>query len=671
MKGTRCGSSIRNTLIVFFLAVSAAYGQIDERPAIGIFGAFNYNMHTADFRSLPSVPGCCPVYEQGEGSGFSAGVLYDVPLGNEFALSLRASFMTQNATLSMTEIKPVDIGGELTQAAIEHSIEVGLPSLGFEPLVGYRVWEGLSVHTGLRLAAVLNPDYKQQEQLILPETGTFENDRRIRNEYSGDLPDASSFSAALIFGISYELPLDETGELHASPEISYIHGLTPVISSYSWSAHTLRAGVTLRYRLHSPEEAQPPSSLAQPPSPSVPIARQPALLVDITAAGFHDGMETPVDRIVVEEFVSTNMRPLLPYVFFEENAAVIPDRYSGMFREETKNFHLDDLHTASTLEVYHDILNIIGQRMQEHAEATITLTGCNADVNEEKGNRALSRSRAEAVAAYFSEVWGIEANRLRLEAQDLPRIPSNMLDADGAAENRRVEIISSDDRILQPVLTRSRERQFIPQQLIFRPAIHSEAGVSEWSVHAHQDSTVLTSFTGTGTPPPNMTWDLARQFRDKAIIPQTISYVCAASDTTGRSVQSVKHFLPVEYITLKKKRANTEHPDKEIRRYSLIQFDFDRIDLSGPNRALVAGIRRYVQPFSTVRILGYTDRIGDVEYNARISLQRARNTADALGVRSAEVLGLGESELLFDNDLPEGRQYSRTVHIYIETPVQE
>jgi outer membrane protein OmpA-like peptidoglycan-associated protein len=68
---------------------------------------------------------------------------------------------------------------------------------------------------------------------------------------------------------------------------------------------------------------------------------------------------------------------------------------------------------------------------------------------------------------------------------------------------------------------------------------------------------------------------------------------------------------------------------------------------------------------------GYTDKLGDEEINERISERRARSVARRLNIPGAKVEGLGESELLYDNDLPEGRYYCRTVQIIIETPVKE
>ena len=46
----------------------------------------------------------------------------------------------------------------------------------------------------------------------------------------------------------------------------------------------------------------------------------------------------------------------------------------------------------------------------------------------------------------------------------------------------------------------------------------------------------------------------------------------------------------------------------------------------------------------------------------------ATNAAKALPLRAESVTGKGESDLFYDNNLPEGCFYNRTVQIEVETP---
>ena len=74
---------------------------------------------------------------------------------------------------------------------------------------------------------------------------------------------------------------------------------------------------------------------------------------------------------------------------------------------------------------------------------------------------------------------------------------------------------------------------------------------------------------------------------------------------------------------------------------------------------------------STVTITGHTDRVGDPGVNMKPSQDRAPAVAAALTGTTPTTRGLGESQLLFSNDLPEGRFYCRIVDIVVETPISE
>lgn len=101
------------------------------------------------------------------------------------------------------------------------------------------------------------------------------------------------------------------------------------------------------------------------------------------------------------------------------------------------------------IEVYHNILNIIGKRLILNPLATITVTGCNQDFRNEADNTPLSRRRAKEVSNYLEDVWSINPNRIKIEVRNLPEIYSQIKTANGFAENRRVEISSQTSSIFR------------------------------------------------------------------------------------------------------------------------------------------------------------------------------------------------------------------------------
>ena len=87
-------------------------------------------------------------------------------------------------------------------------------------------------------------------------------------------------------------------------------------------------------------------------------------------------------------------------------------------------------------------------------------------------------------------------------------------------------------------------------------------------------------------------------------------------------------------------------------------------------------IDKYVIPSisanSTIQIYGYTDKIGDEDYNKNLATRRADNVRKYLEGKvknvNYETYSIGESVLIFNNNLTTGRQLSRTVQIYVITP---
>jgi len=105
----------------------------------------------------------------------------------------------------------------------------------------------------------------------------------------------------------------------------------------------------------------------------------------------------------------------------------------------------------------------------------------------------------------------------------------------------------------------------------------------------------------------------------------------------------------------------------QVERYSLLLFDYDAVTLNEDNRRIIELVKRNLRAEAAVRIIGSTDRLGEAEYNRRLSRRRAEAAAEALGRAQVEISGIGEDTRSFPNDLPEGRFYSRTVIIELET----
>lgn len=375
-----------------------------------------------------------------------------------------------------------------------------------------------------------------------------------------------------------------------------------------------------------------------------------------------------LNDLVVEEFISKSMRPLLNYVFFDENNADIAPRYLKLLKEQTDGFTMNSLDNPETLPTYYHLLNIVGRRMRDIPTANVKLVGCNSDEGKEKKNIKLSEKRANTIKNYLMEVWNIEAKRISIEKRNLPTAASGNNTLEGKIENRRVEIIANDNRIIEPVVTDDTIKTTTPQIIYFKPTIQSEIPVAEWVLSVYESGKKVKEFKGEGNVPATIKW---RINDDKESIPTSanaLAYELYVRDQVEQTAVTPSLKVPIRFVTVADKRKNNI-ADKQIDRYSLILFDFNSSKLGANNAKIVMFVKGQIKSNSRTYVTGYTDGLGDSRYNQNLSTERAKATANSLKVPIAQTKGVGESDLLYSNEQPEGRFYCRTVTIVAETPI--
>lgn len=106
--------------------------------------------------------------------------------------------------------------------------------------------------------------------------------------------------------------------------------------------------------------------------------------------------------------------------FLDSNSAVIPDRYHRIEKGTNDKYGVDQIKNDSTLGAYYEVLNVIGKRIKDRPSTIVTLIGTNSNSGAESQNLALSKSRAESVREYFRDIWGIDEEKIKIEAKIYP-----------------------------------------------------------------------------------------------------------------------------------------------------------------------------------------------------------------------------------------------------------
>lgn len=634
---------------------------------LGLYGGYQKVAHTTSFTQLPNVPNCCEGFTEGNGDGFVLGAVYQMPLSflnDMFSLQARLGYSSVPGTMRTQEFIGFALvgNGNVVPAISEHTIMASPGILGLEPAVSFTPFESfpLSLNLGLSAGLLITKPFEQNERLIGPSNSIFVDgegvDNQTRNSQQGDIENSNLLQSNAIIGLSYDFiaPVSIGDQsLIISPEVSYTHGLTSILKDEEWKVNTWRFGIAIM--------------LAFPVGDSG-SGLIPDSGASLYAVGLDErGNEMPDVAINVEEFSSTRMHPLLNSVFFDEGSATLPLRYKRLANSaEAQLFREDEVSTQEAIPVYYDLLNVIGKRMQDNPAATLTLKGYNSGVNSEADNIALSKDRAQTVASYLKNIWGVSASRMRVEGANLPLQPSPVSDPQGAAENRRVEIMSDSPDILKPVTVQGVERRVNPPSVRFYPKAPAKGGIASWQIDAYQAGKLLYTKSGGTSMPSTSDW----HFREVEV-PGTadkLEYQLTTVDETGKTNRTPLGSVNVVQKTVAMK-SREQQSDTAIGRYRLLFFAFGKGDLKEMTDRSLDAIKKSISPNSIVAIKGHTDIIGDDEVNRRLSIERAEQVAAALGVDNSSASGVGESGNLYDQSTPEGRFYSRTVDVEVKSPV--
>jgi outer membrane protein OmpA-like peptidoglycan-associated protein len=663
--------SLKAVALFALLANPAAAQETSPKRSLmlGAFGAGAYNLHSGDFTTYDGVLPC-GTFENAQTLGWMAGNILDVPFTDAWGLSARMYYHKANGDFSTPSTNPPYIllaDSSLVRLNTDQNLNTSLDYVQFDALAKFNFTPIWYVTAGPSIGFATRAAYSQEESIVSPTGAKFESGGTSRKIIAGRFEDEGSanteknlrVAAVAAFGADFPL----TNRIFLNPEIGYQLGFTNVLSSFNWKVDALRAGVALKFAFGEEvviEKIIPPADVPPSPRPT------PVVALDVQSV-LKDGSRLNYGEIVIREEITNELQPLLPYVFFKANDAVIPERYNLL---KTAVFDESSLQ-ESVLGVYHHVLNIIGSRLQKNPSATITLTGTVEPLDDTQANPALARNRAEAVRDYLLKTWNIAANRISIRERQLPEVISNRNEADGREENRRVEITSDFVEILAPVKLQRRTISREPESLVLMPKVQFAEEVASWKATISDGGNTLWNSENTGVP-GEISWafknEEVRNLRDNSKLLASLDVKTLAGDVLKDSRPvAVKHMIT-------SRRFNGEIVrDSIIERYNLMFFDFDTPRISAFNTQVISLIQSRLKTSSSLRITGLTDRIGADAYNLKLSGERAKSAENAIKARivpeAISTTGRGE-DLIYDNDLPEGRFYNRTVIIEVATPLE-
>jgi len=609
--------------------------------------------------------------------GFGVG-LYVAPLVEFYRPESRWGFMFQAGFDSrkgaFKEVTspcncPADLNTDLSYITVEPSVRFAPFKSNFYLFGGPRF--AFNYSKGLIYQLGVNPNYP--EQILQAEVK--DNFSEINN---------TIFSMQIAAG--YDIPISSQNhrtQFVISPFVS-LHpyfGQDPRAIE-TWNITTVRIGAALKFgrgksvvEENKIDEANK-DQLEKDNLNHTQDSLNAALIAANNMAGFNvnSPKNIPLERRVRETF------PLRNYVFFDLGSTEISDRYELITKDRVKDFKEDQLETFAPkrlserskreMIVYYNILNILGDRLQKNPESTVTLVG-----SSEKGFDD-GLAMANSIKKYLVTVWSIKENRILVEGNYKPEIPSEQPGGTLELEllrqgDRRVSIGSSSPALLMEFQTGSKGLlkpieintiQVAPfDSYVSFNAINGTELYSSWNLEVKDEGGKIQN--------------LGPYTKNKISIPG--KSILGTRTEGNYQMTMVGHTKDNSII----RRDTTVHlvlwkhsKDEEGMRYSILYEINESSSIEIYEKYLTEVVAPKIPINSTILIHGHSDIIGDESNNERLSVARAndvrtilKNAMDKLGRNDVkyEVSGFGEDQSLapFDNNFPEERFYNRTVII--------
>jgi outer membrane protein OmpA-like peptidoglycan-associated protein len=699
-------------VIVFFNSLTL--NSQKRQPLFYIGGFFNYNFteHLADFNLLPQGSDTLPASNFTKGNGFSYGGLFEVKLIEDINFSIYVGFTKHYAIFSNEKnLGLMDIKNKVPPynnrkdtVIVNHRLQSDIFSVFAEPEINFELFGGINLIAASRVGYLITARYDLDEVIKSPADVLFLNDKDYNYRKNDiEIPEKNNLQLNLGIGIKYNFNLG--ANTYLVPQAKYYFQAT-TISKNTWKINSLEAGLALKLPIYGQKLVIKDTVIHRDTSviSIVGLSEQSIYLTErrtklepletdhykkfttiitesyvkeipkpvfisssLESIGVHnDGTREKNPTIVIEEieFIRETV-PLLPYLFFKEGSASIAETDAHLLNPYEKNEFSDDSLKPKTLVVYTELINIVGFRLsKKFPNATLTIVGCNNNLGVEKDNIHLSNARALAVKDYLINTWSIEPDRITIKCQNLPSHPASSKSEDGQRENQRIEFYTDTDEVLAPVMIKSFTRRTkIPVVEIY-PTVKADIGTDKWSIDVKQSDKLLRSFSGKGEPPHILKW----QILDEPIPQYDVPVITTlyANDTLNQATQSQTE------CKILHKRIKLTGDDISggtlVEKFYIIAH-FDAPDLLANQPQFINHIKSRIKLHSKVNISGFCDRTGNKAYNKRLAQKRVNDVQNVLQVKESnlEKNAIGSDELLYDNDLPQGRCYSRTIKVTVST----
>lgn len=553
-------------------------------------------LHALQFFQLPSHPVCCVTFTDTWSwtASLEIGAEYQTAMrlpGGPLSVGLMAGATMMPVALHEQQrgYNLID-GQDVREGVIGHDLELSYTAVTLRPYVAIPVASGLWAMAGMQAGLPVTTSIHQEEVLLGPEGYTFENGRRVRNEYNDALPDAAGLVVALDLALRYDLRLSPS--LTLSPMLRYQHPVSNITTAVPWAVSALTAGAQLRWNL--PVTKQEPKQVPPPPPavvarPQIPLLQSSVVLTSTMPGARKVGSDAASELVIpaIDVRQTDTVRRVYPAIFFAAKS-------------------------TEPIGPFSSIIQSVRSYIIEHPEHRLTIVaGTSADED-----RAIAKARVDAVLRDLP----VDQNKVTILMESHGAGPYPEL----ASEDRRVEFLVND--VLQPLTSlRTTEVEMIqPVELSAAHVLTCEAGPCTSQVEATADGQPVQA---------SLERSVARlMVHRKALAsarPVEVDVRITTTDTTGATSRaSATTLLRIEE---RSRTIDTVICSAEESDMILGYFDFGSDTFRLIDTTVLRAAQDAVARGQRVHIIATTDDLGAEDVNQRLRTRRAEAARTVLG----------------------------------------
>lgn len=579
------------TLCALFLAWSARSGAQQENTSWNIDASVGA-VSSAPSGSFGSVPGIASPgnlrYDPVSGAThLTASLGADRPVFRGLRAGLRLDAQTVQLRYDAFERAPIAIeGGGVALATLQHNLQTTMTLIGVTPYLRYEPVPWLSVGTGFPLMSVTASRFNQTMVFSDPVGLRFVDGSIEQITARGRVPNIRTVIPLITMFAEATIPASPSGALVLAPRIGFAQALTSITNDGAFNMRSLSIGVGLRYRMGrgpvvAPKVDTQPPVMAPPPMVPLSVRIERDTFVELTrgiAESITMLMSTTIDtvsqtdtegnelrivrrretyrmavpkppsvlraalqlrfvddngevtqdaRLAAVRVESRRVVSFLPAVVFDHSSAQIPSRYQLLSPQQARSWKETLINSSSESHWQYHVLNVIGSRLKRFPTTTCALIG-----SDEGALKDVTRDRMKTIRDYITTRFGIDQSRIQIDRIGYRSNLHNTLPPSAIALD-----LSSPELLAPVTFTVSTIETQLPRVQLL-PDVISEAGVQRWSIQASLQDVPVRTFSGTGTVPSAISWDMNDDIASEAAYKQPIVLTLHVDDVDEAQTES-------------------------------------------------------------------------------------------------------------------------------------